>query len=279
MSKALTSTEITCIAGMVLWAIGECHTHVETQAIRHLPNSSRIAFSKLKEVTAEVHSLQKSLLSQAATGLDEYESRVILQNMLTQTGLSKLEFPEIGTLLNPSTSLPLQMLVPQREQMIAALPSISPAEGWLASGFGDRLDPMSKAKSDHKGLDISNNEGTVIRAPSNGYIRYAAKYGRFGNYVSIVHGFGIVTKYAHLKEARVTAGQYVKRGDIIALMGSTGKSTGTHLHYEVWVNDKPFNPYVFLPKIMKPNGRTSGLNTAFTDNIPVRQTIEVASRD
>jgi murein DD-endopeptidase MepM/ murein hydrolase activator NlpD len=142
------------------------------------------------------------------------------------------------------------MLNEKRGEILSALPLIAPAEGWFASGFGRRIDPMTHRLAEHKGLDISNNPGTPIIAPADGIVRFASTFGRFGNYISIVHGQGVLTKYAHLKEVLVHKGQLVKKGDVIALMGSSGKSTGTHLHYEIWINDHAFNPYAFLPKVM-----------------------------
>ncbi len=225
----------------------------------------------------EARMLREMLRQSSITPTDEFSSRALLEAVVQQTGATSLEFPELQKLLNPSSALPLQLIVAERQTMLNALPTASPAEGWLASGFGERIDPMSKRKSDHRGLDISNNEGTFIRAPSDGIVRYAARYGGFGNYISIVHGYGIVTKYGHLKEVRVKSGQPVKRGDIIAVMGSSGKSTGSHVHYEVWINDKAFNPYAFMPKVMKP-GVINHMFIAQPDNLPSRQQIELATR-
>lgn len=273
MSKALSLPEVVCTIGLVAWTLGECHQHVEKSSLSWM-GVKELGVLEAKE--KQMSQFEAKSLQNIET--QDMESRAALVATLERAGLSFLEFPEIKTLLNPISELSRQMILEQRAAMMAALPSIAPAEGWLASGFGGRNDPWTKTKGEHKGLDISNVEGTVIRAPADGYIRYAARYGGFGNYISIVHGFGLVTKYGHLKEVRVKAGQPVKRGDIIALMGSTGKSTGTHLHYEVWVNDKPFNPYAFMPKVMQQNARVAtDFAHRMPDNLPVRQAIEVAS--
>lgn len=278
MTQRLTSAELTCIVGVFIWTIGELHTHVETQSIRMIPDNQGLAPTitlSLAIERREARLLREMLRQSTVTSTDEFSSRTLLEALITQSGATPLEFPELPKLLNPSSALPLQLIVAERQAMLSAIPTISPAEGWLASPFGDRMDPITKRKSEHRGLDISNNEGTYIRAPSNGIVRYAARYGGFGNYVSLVHGHGIVTKYAHLKEVRVKAGQNVKRGDIIAVMGSSGKSTGSHVHYEVWINDKPFNPYAFMPKVMKP-GSAKHL-VSVPDNLPSRQQIELAT--
>lgn len=277
MTNRLTSAELTCIAGIFVWTIGELHTHVETQSIRLLPDYQ----GKTQTITAslimerqEARYLRQRLKETMVTKSDEFSSRALLHALVTQAGASAFEFPELTRLLNPNSSLTLQSVIAERESMMNALPTMAPAEGWLASGFGDRVDPMTKKRSEHRGLDISNSPGTVIRAPADGIVRYAAKYGQFGVYLSLVHGYGIVTKYGHLKEVLVKPGQPVKRGDIIARMGNSGKSTGTHVHYEIWINDKAFNPYAFMPKAMRPGTTVTIPN----DNLPARQVIELATR-
>ena len=180
-------------------------------------------------------------------------SRALLASILGQTGLSPLDIPELSFASGNGQTLSAFVLSEKRREILRALPLISPAQGWFASGFGQRIDPVTRRVAEHKGLDISNNPGTPIIAPADGIVRFASTFGHFGNYVSIVHGQGVLTKYGHLKDVLVHKGQVVKKGDVIALMGSSGKSTGTHLHYEIWINDHAFNPYAFMPKVMSHN--------------------------
>jgi murein DD-endopeptidase MepM/ murein hydrolase activator NlpD len=121
-------------------------------------------------------------------------------------------------------------------------PSIWPTRGWKTSNFGNRNDPFTGYPHTHYGLDISNRRGTPIIATADGKITRVAKVGRMGLMVTVDHGFGFVTRFGHLHEATVKVGQRVKRGEQIALMGSSGRVTGSHLHYEVRRNGQALNP-------------------------------------
>ena len=114
------------------------------------------------------------------------------------------------------------------------------------SVFGRRIDPMRRRWSQHNGLDIANGFGTPILSPAPGRVVFAGRNGGFGRMVEIDHGLGIRTRYAHLQKILVKRGQVVEFRDKIAEMGSSGRSTGPHLHYEVRVNGRPVNPMKFL---------------------------------
>ena len=116
------------------------------------------------------------------------------------------------------------------------MPSIWPAKGVISSTFGARQDPVYGGGAFHEGLDIANDTGTTIVATAAGTVTYAAYAGGYGNLIEIDHGNGFITKYGHNSALLVQAGMTVKKGQSIALMGSTGKSTGSHVHYEVRVN-------------------------------------------
>lgn len=133
-----------------------------------------------------------------------------------------------------------------RAVILRATPSTLPAEGWLSSPFGYRSNPFVGAKTFHAGIDIANREGTFIRAPADGLVTYASTQGGFGKVIRIDHGYGIVTKYGHTAQILVRSGERVKRGQKIAMMGSSGRSTGPHLHYQVEVKGKPVNPRSFI---------------------------------
>jgi murein DD-endopeptidase MepM/ murein hydrolase activator NlpD len=129
---------------------------------------------------------------------------------------------------------------------LAHTPSIWPTQGWLSRGYGMKYDPFTGTKQFHRGIDIANNNGTKIIATADGKIRTTGRFGGLGKMVVIDHGYGFVSRYGHLSEILVKRGQRVKRGDIIAHMGSTGYSTGPHLHYEVWRNGKGLNPRDYI---------------------------------
>ena len=136
--------------------------------------------------------------------------------------------------------------VERRQSLAAATPSIWPVSGWLTSRYGNRRDPFTGGADFHPGLDISADYGQPVRATADGTIAVAERSGSYGNLVEIDHGYGIVTRYGHLSRFRATAGQQVHRGDIIGYVGSTGRSTSAHLHYEILLNGKLTNPLKLL---------------------------------
>ncbi|MEE8575819.1 MAG: M23 family metallopeptidase [candidate division Zixibacteria bacterium] len=125
-------------------------------------------------------------------------------------------------------------------------PSIWPTRGWLSRGYGQKHDPFTGYKQLHRGMDVANNSGTQIIATADGRVKSTGTAGSLGKMVVIDHGYGYSTRYGHLSKALVKRGQKVKRGEVIALMGNTGYSTGPHLHYEVWRSGKVLNPRNYI---------------------------------
>lgn len=122
-------------------------------------------------------------------------------------------------------------------------PSIRPSNGRLTSGFGYRLSPVGRRETRfHQGVDFADKADSHIKVTADGVVRQAGWAASFGQAVLVDHGFGYSTLYAHVTGLRVKAGDRIKRGDVIATMGTTGRSTGVHLHYEVWKDGKPVNP-------------------------------------
>jgi len=136
--------------------------------------------------------------------------------------------------------------VDKRNQLAAATPSIWPTHGWLSSSAGNRTDPFTGENDFHPGLDISADKGDPVYATADGKVTNAAASGNYGNLVVIEHGYGLETRYGHLSAFKVKQGQAVKRGDLIGLVGSTGRATGAHLHYEVRANGRILNPLQLL---------------------------------
>jgi murein DD-endopeptidase MepM/ murein hydrolase activator NlpD len=136
--------------------------------------------------------------------------------------------------------------VERRQALAAATPSIWPVSGWLTSRYGNRRDPFTGGADFHPGLDLSAEYGQPVRATADGTIVFAERSGSYGNLVEIDHGYGIVTRYGHLSRFKATAGQQVHRGDIIGFVGSTGRSTSAHLHYEILLNGKLTDPLKLL---------------------------------
>jgi len=133
-----------------------------------------------------------------------------------------------------------------QKNLLASTPAIRPVKGWMTSRFGYRNSPFTNRRELHKGLDIANREGTQIIAPADGIVKFAGRKGLLGKAIDIDHGHGMITRYGHLKEILKKRGAPVKRGDIIAEMGDTGRSTGPHLHYEVHLNGVPVNPIKYI---------------------------------
>ena len=130
----------------------------------------------------------------------------------------------------------------------ARLPTALPIEGYpyLSSSYGWRRNPVTGTMNMHEGLDFSAPPGTPIRAATGGVVRTVTVHPGYGNMVEIDHGEGLITRYAHARVILVKVGQIVERGEVIARVGSTGLSTGPHLHFEVRQNDKALDPRVFL---------------------------------
>jgi len=118
--------------------------------------------------------------------------------------------------------------------------------GWLSSYFGHRTDPLNGKRAWHRGIDFAGKRGTEIVAVADGVVSWSRERYGYGNLVEITHGNGYVTRYAHNDENTVKLGDTVKQGQTIAYMGSTGRSTGTHLHFEVWHDGQPVNPRKFV---------------------------------
>jgi murein DD-endopeptidase MepM/ murein hydrolase activator NlpD len=138
--------------------------------------------------------------------------------------------------------------VDKRQALASATPSIWPIAGWISSGFGSRRDPFSGDQDFHPGLDISGVQGQQIHAPADGIVSSAGYNGNYGNQITIDHGFGLTTRYGHLSRFAVVNGQQVRRGEVIGYVGSTGRSTSAHLHYEVLMNGQLTNPLQLLSR-------------------------------
>jgi murein DD-endopeptidase MepM/ murein hydrolase activator NlpD len=129
---------------------------------------------------------------------------------------------------------------------LRSTPSLSPTKGWVTSAFGYRTSPFTGTREFHRGLDIAGRLGTPVYAPADGVIRFAGERRALGNSVTLKHGYGVESIYGHMKEITVKRGQKVARGQQIGSLGSTGRSTGPHLHYQVQVNGVPVNPRNYI---------------------------------
>lgn len=133
--------------------------------------------------------------------------------------------------------------VEKQLEYIDALPNILPNPGNISSPFGYRTSPTSRRKEFHNGVDIANKSGTDIIAAGSGVVTYSGYNGGYGRVVMISHGYGYTSIYAHNQKNLVSVGDKVKKGQVIAKVGSTGRSTGPHVHFEVRLNNEPINPF------------------------------------
>ena len=129
---------------------------------------------------------------------------------------------------------------------LAAAPNLWPVQGRVSGSFGERIDPFNGEGAFHSGIDISTFYGDKVYAPADGMVVFADSVSGYGRMLTIDHGHGISTRFGHLAGYAVSSGQRVQRGDVIAYVGQTGRSTGPHLHYEVRINNTPVNPYKYL---------------------------------
>jgi murein DD-endopeptidase MepM/ murein hydrolase activator NlpD len=140
----------------------------------------------------------------------------------------------------------LMHAIHQNQDILASTPSIWPSDGWVSSRFGYRTSPFTNKREFHKGLDISAPTGTPIYAPAKGKVTFIGRHSGYGLTLGVTHGSGIYTKYAHLHSVNIKKGQTVTRGELIAYVGNSGRSTGPHLHYEVRLNGVPVNPSRYI---------------------------------
>lgn len=140
----------------------------------------------------------------------------------------------------------LMTYLEEQRNLLASTPAISPTKGWVTSRFGYRKSPFTGLREFHKGLDIASRTGTPVIATADGVVTFSGSKGLLGKMLAIDHGHGMVTRYAHLHRALKKRGDPVSRGDVIAEVGNTGRSTGPHLHYDVRLNGISVNPEKYI---------------------------------
>jgi len=170
-----------------------------------------------------------------------FQDQTIISSMNRSLGLLKTEVS-----IQERSFQELVEYLEDQKSLLASTPSIWPVKGWLTSTFGYRSSPFTGRREMHKGLDIATRSGTPIIAPADGLVVFSGREGGFGNMIVIDHGYGITTRYGHCSVLDAKLGQKIKRGDVIARVGNTGRSTGPHVHYEVAVNGVPVNPSRYI---------------------------------
>ena len=239
----------------------------------HLEESKKIAAQREQAMSLKMAEMQARLLRLDALG----------QRLTALAGLDDGEFdfasqppvggPEVLEELLPDGGHDLLALYSElesqlesREQQLNVLESLlinrqidqetrvagRPVEkGWISSTFGVRTDPFNGARRWHKGVDFAAATGANVLAVGSGVVTWSGKYEDYGNMVEIDHGEGYVTRYAHNDENKVKVGELVERGQVIAALGSTGRSTGPHLHFEVYKNGRAVDPSSYIRKTLR----------------------------
>ena len=178
------------------------------------------------------HSFTTSLEKETQSMLDRLSGDLGI--LTSQIKMRQFSFQELDEYLKNQKSL------------LASTPSIWPTRGWVTSAFGYRKSPFTGLPEKHEGLDISARLGSEVRSTADGKVILTGREGGYGNMVEIDHGYGVLTRYGHNSKNLVKVGDKVKRGQVIALIGSTGRSTGPHVHYEVLVNGIPVSPRNYI---------------------------------
>lgn len=216
-----------------------------------IPDSARaVAIERQKEIELVEKMPQAQLIQSLYSTIDTLFARARIQQK---------SYGELSSLLK------------NKEQLLAATPAIQPVSNQdlnrIASGFGYRIDPIYKTIKMHAGLDFTAPQGTPIYATADGTIKTAGfSDGGYGNYVVINHGYGYQTLYGHMVRIKARVGQKVKRGEIIGYVGSTGKSTGPHCHYEVHKNGRKLDPVYFFYNDLSPQQFNELLRRASASN-------------
>ena len=216
-----------------------------------LPDSARATFLEKQQEIARVESMSGNELVKSIG-----QTLTVLKNRIAAQAVS---YNQINNLIN------------NKEKLLAATPAIQPISNKdlsrIASGFGYRVDPIYKTIKMHAGLDFTAPQGTPIYATADGLIKTAANTGNgYGNHVIINHGYGYETLYGHMVRIKARVGQRVNRGDLIGYVGSTGKSTGPHCHYEVHKNGQKLDPAYFFYNDLSPQQFDELLKRASASN-------------
>jgi murein DD-endopeptidase MepM/ murein hydrolase activator NlpD len=245
-----------------VFELGQLRQETQTQKSQIHFFSARIEdlerqLSKLKDfdqkirIIANLEKIQDSTSLRGMGGPSPSDIRERLKEGKDEKGLIQQMKTDIERLQSEALSREeslseIEKLLQSKKVMLIHTPSIWPVLGWVTSGFGFRTNPFTGLTQMHEGLDISNRLGTPIMAPADGIVLDTGNDFALGRNLTISHGFGMITRYAHLNKILVKNGQKVKRGDKIAEVGMTGKTTGPHLHYEVKVNGIPANPMRYI---------------------------------
>jgi murein DD-endopeptidase MepM/ murein hydrolase activator NlpD len=217
-----------------------------------------LRIGRMQAQMLQLNALGNQLVAQAGLDKDEFDFNNLpaVGGPEDVAGLESIELPDFLSMLDE-----LSVEMEDRGQKLSVLdsllmdkslhdrvmPSGSPVKnGWVSSGYGKRTDPFTGKKEFHKGVDLAGKEGSRVLSAGDGIVTWVGERAGYGNLVEITHGSGYVTRYGHNKKLLVAVGDTVKKGQQIAVLGSTGRSTGPHVHFEVVHNGQQVNPSKYL---------------------------------
>jgi murein DD-endopeptidase MepM/ murein hydrolase activator NlpD len=260
------------LLGLGLVTTGYINKFVDVSMLQKLQVENNILRSKIGEFTAKTGEMQKQI-----DQFINFDSKIRMMSGLQSIdpdirqvgigGVKKETMPQEVT-ANTASSIKeveddlnklireaklqdesfreLSKTLQERQDMWDHMPSIQPTPGWIISEFGYRRDPLTGEMRMHEGIDIAAPSGTIITAPADGVVKYVGSRGNYGLCLEIDHGYGVYTRFAHCSLIRASLGSKVTRGQVVALVGSTGRVTGPHLHYEVITSDKTTDPINYI---------------------------------
>lgn len=241
------------ITSLILWLVGSIYVvSIAVDTVRYYDMESKLKSytAQFDELTSAISTIKKAEMElRRILSLGSKEK--ILENVDSRVNMSDAGSLDINLLKDQIKNTverveAIQDFLRQQKDIYMATPKGLPLIGRITSHFGERENPIHGEDEFHSGVDISANPNTPIKATADGVVSFSGWSAGNGRLVVIEHGFGYSTFYAHNKLNAVKVGQRVKRGDIIAYVGSTGNTTGPHLHYEVWHNGRPINPMKFI---------------------------------
>lgn len=215
-------------------------TNFQTQSL-----SKRTGIGVIQK-PVDISNQKRDYVGEQVNRVTSLPSGVDFENLVFRPVFQRLN--SIGMAANTS-AFDLQHMIAalsQQKTLLASVPSVTPVDGWVTSGFGVRMSPFTGESAYHKGIDVAAPIGTPVRAPADGVVVFSGVKEGFGNFVMLAHGYGIVTGYGHNAQNLVTTGQVIKRGEQLSTVGQTGRTTGPHLHYEIWVNGRVVDPKRFI---------------------------------
>lgn len=244
------------VSSVLLWLVGSIYVisvAVDTVKYYHMENKLSFYTEQFIQLKATISSLKKAeaefqrilsfgskekILENVDNKVNTYDAGSIDMKILKEQIKGTVE--KVGAIKD---------FLKEQKDIYMATPKGWPIEGRITSGFGQRENPKNGGSEFHSGLDISASSGSPVKVTADGIVSFSGWSAGNGNLVVIEHGSGYSTFYAHNTSVRVSVGKRVKRGDIVAYSGSTGNSTGPHLHYEVWHNGRAVNPQGFIMEV------------------------------